>query len=328
MLTRLLLACAIASLLLLPSAPRPAAGPPARPADSALVLPGLEQPVLVLTDRWGVPHIRATNERDLYFAWGFVSARDRLWQMLAMRQAVRGRLWQWSGNRTLQADGGAQLFELDGLADRIWARARRDPAAAVPLERYSAGVNAWLALCRRGTVPWPVEIERLRWRPDDWAPADAPAMLLAMGSLLDLAFPQFDERREIGERGVAGYERRVRFERSWDYTTIPRAVTLEQASGAGGTADPRAAGAALPPRLVAPQSARWARSAAARNATSTCARAMSSPSVHAAARAVARCLPTTCTCHWWPRTPCTWFTSPCRAWWTRPARACPDCQPS
>jgi penicillin G amidase len=251
MLARLLLVCVIASLLLLPATPRPTATPTAAPADSVLSLPGLDRPVRVVTDHFGVPHIRAASERDLYFAWGFISARDRLWQMLAMRQAVRGRLWEWSGNRRLQADGGAQLFELEALAGRIWARARLDPAAAVPLERYSAGVNAWLALCRRGAVPWPVEVARLRWRPDDWAPADAPAMLLAMGSLMDLAFPQLDERREISARGAGAYERRVRFERSWGYTTIPMAVVLERAPGTAAAAEPGPTNVALTPRLVA-----------------------------------------------------------------------------
>ena len=240
MLARLLLACAVASLLLLPASPRPAARPVVSQPDSSLSLPGLEQPVRVVTDRWGVPHIHALNERDLYLAWGFVSARDRLWQMLALRQKVRGRLWEWCGNRRLQEDGGAQLFELDDLAKRIWARARRDPAAAMPLERYSAGVNAYLALCRRGALPWPVEIERLRWRPDDWAPADAPAMLLAMGALMDLSFPQLAERRELGERGPAGFERRRRFEWQWSYTTIPDRAIRRGPAAAGGSSAPGA----------------------------------------------------------------------------------------
>jgi penicillin G amidase len=248
------LLCLVAALLLLTATPRPAAAPAPPPAATALTLPGLERPVRVVTDRWGIPHIRAENERDLYVAWGFVTARDRLWQMLAMRQAVRGRMSDWCGNPQLVADAGAQVFELDSLAARIWARARRDPAAAVPLERYSAGVNAYLALCRRGAVPWPVELERLHRRPDDWSPADAPAMLLAMGSLLDLAFPQFDQRREIGRRGAAAFERRQRFESLWGYTTIPGPDGRDRAAGAGAPeappgpapSDPRPASLAVP----------------------------------------------------------------------------------
>jgi penicillin amidase len=255
MLTRLLLVCVTASLLLQPAAPRPTAAPAGAPADSALALPGLEQPVRVVTDRWGVPHIRAASERDLYFAWGFVSARDRLWQMLAMRQTVRGQMWRWAGNRRLQADGGAQLLEMDALARRIWERARRDPAAAVPLERYSAGVNAWLALCRSGTIPWPVEIERLRVRPDDWAPADVAGVLLAMGSLLDLDFPQLAERDAITAHDRAWLERRHRFEGLWHYETIPDSAARRlygaepAATGTGAALEPPAV--ALPAGLLA-----------------------------------------------------------------------------
>lgn len=255
MLPRLLLICLIAALLLLPGAPRPTATPAGAPADSVLTLPGLEQPVRIVTDRFGVPHIRAASARDLYFAWGFISARDRLWQMLAMRQAVRGQMWRWGGNRHLQADGGAQLLGMDALARRIWERSRRDPAAAVPLERYSAGVNAWLALCRRGAVPWPVEIQRLRARPDDWAPADVAGTLLAMGSLLDLDFPQLAERDTIAIRGRAWLERRHRFEHLWPYETIPDSAarrlygTQRAATGTGAALEPPQV--ALPAGLLA-----------------------------------------------------------------------------
>jgi hypothetical protein len=49
--------------------------------------------------------------------------------MLAMRRAVRGQMWRWGGNRHLEADGGAQLLELNALALRIGERARRSRIA-------------------------------------------------------------------------------------------------------------------------------------------------------------------------------------------------------
>ena len=229
-------AAALLLLLLVTLGSPSPAGAPSRPGpDTTLTLPGLERPVQVLTDRWGIPHIRAQSLPDLYLAWGFVSARDRLWQMLATRQAVRGQLWRWGGNRHLQADGGAQLFELDELAGRIWQRARRDPEAAVPLERYSAGVNAWLALCRRGERAWPAEVERLRLQPDDWAPRDVVGTLLAMGTLLDLSyFPQLDEREQIARHGAAWLEQRHRFDDSWLYDTIPDSAARRLYGGRAG----------------------------------------------------------------------------------------------
>jgi penicillin amidase len=238
-----------------PGGASPTAVAPTARRTRAATIAGLEHPVRVLTDRWGVPHIRAESAADLYAAWGFVTARDRLWQMLATRQSVRGAMWRWGGNAHLQADGGAQLFELDAVARRIWERARRDPAAAMPAERFSAGVNAYLDLCRHGAVPWPVEIERLRCRPDDWTPADMARVLLAMGMLLDLDFPQLAERDAVALHGRDWLERRHRFEELWPYSTIPdsaaRRLAGAPSSALGPGAGREAPAVALPGALLA-----------------------------------------------------------------------------
>src|SRR5690606_32586473 len=57
-----------------------------------LALPGLRAPVTVYRDEWGVPHIEAENEHDLYMAQGYVVAQDRLFQMDLTRRAAAGRL--------------------------------------------------------------------------------------------------------------------------------------------------------------------------------------------------------------------------------------------
>src|SRR5438876_6089887 len=78
------------------AAPRESASPAptataAGAADTSVALAGLSAPVRIVVDRWGIPHVRAANVADLYFAWGFVSARDRLWQMLYNRQSADGQ---------------------------------------------------------------------------------------------------------------------------------------------------------------------------------------------------------------------------------------------
>ena len=258
---RLVFCCALAVLaaLALPSAAGAA-------HDTTLVLPALSAPVRIVTDRFGIPHLRAQSLPDLYVAWGFVSARERLWQMVAMRQSVKGQMWRWCGNRTLQDDGGAQLFEMRAVAERIWERSRRDPAVAVPLERYAAGVNAYLALCRSGARPWPVELARLRARPGDWSPADAVSVLLGMGALLDLALPELAERDSIARHGPGWIERRRRFESQWIYDTIPDSAARRlYGDGAAGARLEQAPAAEVPPRLLAAARARlgrWASPAA------------------------------------------------------------------
>src|SRR5687768_3696880 len=140
--------------------------------DTTLSLAGLAAPVTILTDPGGIPHLRASRLSDLYLAWGFVTARDRLWQMEHMRRAASGQLWRWLGNRALRANGGAQLFELTAIAERGWAAEREHAATRMALERFTDGVNAYLSLCRRGLRPWPREFISLGARPEDWRPQD------------------------------------------------------------------------------------------------------------------------------------------------------------
>ena len=182
---------------------------------------GLARSARILVDRWGVLHVEARSLPDLYFAWGYATARDRLWQIMRLRQAADGGLWRWLGNATLRADGGAQLFELRAHAERAWAAQRGDSAAAMPLERYAAGINAYLARCRAGRAPWPAELAALGVRPEDWRPADSVLLLLGEGVLLDLDVPELGETQEIAAHGHDAVARRRRFEGGWIYDTIP-----------------------------------------------------------------------------------------------------------
>ncbi len=218
---------ALAALLVALAAtvrPRPAPAPAPLAGDLTLAFDGLAGEVEITTDRWGIPHVRAERLADLYFGWGFVTARDRLWQLEHTRRAAGGTLWEWFGNRSLTADGGAQLFQLRERADRIWERDAGDPAVRGPLERYAAGVNAYLELCRGGRAPWPVEFRRLGRHPSDWRPADAYLVLLAQAMLLDLDLPELDEAREIRERGLAWLVARQRFESDMTVASIPDSV--------------------------------------------------------------------------------------------------------
>src|ERR1700730_2453437 len=67
-------------------------------------LQGLHEPVEVITDRYGVPHIYAQNEDDLYFVQGYVHAQERLWQMELNRRIAAGRLSEIFGPMTLELD--------------------------------------------------------------------------------------------------------------------------------------------------------------------------------------------------------------------------------
>src|SRR5579884_2422490 len=67
-------------------------------------LQGLHEPVEVIRDRYGVAHIYAQNEDDLYFAQGYVHAQERLWQMELNRRIGSGRLSEIFGKVAIEAD--------------------------------------------------------------------------------------------------------------------------------------------------------------------------------------------------------------------------------
>ncbi len=138
----------------------------------------LDAPVTVVRDRSGVPHLYARDEHDLFVAQGYVTAQDRLWQMLVRRQAARGQLTDWLGGQAAPAD------EILRRQDFVAHAESRLPAFQVEtrasLEAFAAGVNACLQTC-----PPPIELEVLRRQGklgqiEPWAPSDSLALALML----------------------------------------------------------------------------------------------------------------------------------------------------
>lgn len=219
------------------------------PADTSAVInaPGLGAPVRLVTDRYGVPHLRASSLSDLYFAWGWVTARDRLWQLELQRLQARGQLHTWVGNSALRADGGAQLFRFEERAAEIWARDRENPEVRLALERYADGINARISEVRAGRAPLPPELERLGRTPLNWKPEDSVMTLLGLGITLDLDLPELSEADAVREHGRDWWIARRRFEGAWIYDTIPDSASIRQWSeGATAVAEPARPRAAVP----------------------------------------------------------------------------------
>src|SRR5690349_10501299 len=72
--------------------------------NGTLQLQGLHEAVEIITDRYGIPHIYAENEDDLYFSQGYIHAQERLWQMELNRRISSGRLCEIFGSLTLEVD--------------------------------------------------------------------------------------------------------------------------------------------------------------------------------------------------------------------------------
>jgi penicillin amidase len=148
--------------------------PPARRApaplpqvDGSLTVTGLLQPVRVVRDRWGIPHITAQNTHDLFFAQGFVQAQDRLFQMDLWRRSVQGRLAQVLGPNFIDRDVMTARVQYHGDKNVEWA----SYAAGTPqiADAFVAGINAWVF---RARAHLPDEFVLAGWIPDLWTRDD------------------------------------------------------------------------------------------------------------------------------------------------------------
>ena len=144
--------------------------------DGQQALSGLDAPVEVLIDGYGVPAAYARDADDAWFAAGALHARDRLWQMELYRRVTQGRLSEVMGEPTLPIDRRFLTLGLRQAAAGEWTRAT--PAVRRALERYAAGVNA-VASTLTGRRR-PIEMQILGITPAPWTPEDS----LAVGRLL------------------------------------------------------------------------------------------------------------------------------------------------
>ena len=136
-----------------------------------IALAGLTKPVTVLRDSWGVPHIYAQNEHDLFFAQGFVAAQDRLFQMELWKRVGQGRLAEVFGPSYVQRDISARLLAYRGsMADEYASYA---PDAEEILKAFTEGINAEIALrMAPGGPGLPLEFRLAGFEPEAWKPED------------------------------------------------------------------------------------------------------------------------------------------------------------
>ena len=146
--------------------------------DGSLEAAGLGAEVQIEFDHLGIPRITAESSADAFHALGFVTARDRLFQMDLLRRGTAGRLAEIFGADLLEEDRWNRTMGFGHLAGVILARL---PAVQRQLlEAYAAGVNQAIAATRM----FPVEFTMLGYRPEQWRPEDSILVMLAMQSML------------------------------------------------------------------------------------------------------------------------------------------------
>lgn len=223
--------------------------------DGTLRAAGLQQPVEVVRDRWGIPHIYAQNTDDLFFAQGYVMAQDRLWQMEMWRRWHEGRLSEIFGPSAFEYDRRTRLMMYRGPLDETeWTSYH--PEARRIFTAYANGINAYITQHANNL---PVEFTLTGVRPGLWT---AETVVLRW---TDLSFPSarahaLDEIRlalDVARLGAAEANRRrapdpwddLKIPEGLDVAAIPPAIVDSMRAGDG---DPFEPGRLAPLELVEP----------------------------------------------------------------------------
>jgi penicillin amidase len=146
----------------------PVRGQTPAPAQETILVEGLTQPVQIIKDKWGIAHIYAGNQNDLFFAQGFNVASDRLFQLEVWRRQATGMLAEILGPRALKRDIGARLLRF--RSDIKKELAHYHPQGEEIITAFVKGINAYIDLTRKTPDLLPLEFRLLGIRPGHWTP--------------------------------------------------------------------------------------------------------------------------------------------------------------
>ncbi len=133
-----------------------------------LQVPGLKDKVEVYRDPWGINHIYAENEHDLFFTQGYMAAKDRLFQFEIWRRQATGTVAELLGERELKRDIGTRLFKFRGdiKAEMNYYHERGE----LIITAFVDGVNAYIAEINATPEKLPLEFQLLKTKPQPWTP--------------------------------------------------------------------------------------------------------------------------------------------------------------
>ncbi|HSP13642.1 MAG TPA: penicillin acylase family protein [Thermoanaerobaculia bacterium] len=154
----------------------------AETAAAPLRLAGLRAEVTVIRDKWGVPHIYASNQHDLFFAQGFVQAQDRLYQMEIWKRAGQGRLAAVFGEKFVERDAAARKLRYRGSMQKEFESYAPDTRAI--LAAFTDGINAFIASRKHDLPP---EFRLAGFAPEPWKPEDCVQRMAAYGLMSNAA---------------------------------------------------------------------------------------------------------------------------------------------
>ena len=159
---------------------------------------GVSGRVDIVRDDWGVPHLLADSDDDLFYGYGYATAQDRLWQLDYYRRKARGRLSEVIGPSGIEIDTVSHTIGLSRTAE---ANLSRFPEKTKQrLAAYTNGINTFMEESRSNL---PIEFDLLGYEPHEWTPLDSVAIWQEFrwyltGRLPIIAIPEL-AKRLLGE---------------------------------------------------------------------------------------------------------------------------------
>jgi penicillin amidase len=151
--------------------------------DETLNLTGLNAEVIIRYDSLLIPHIYAQNDDDLYLAQGYITARNRLWQMEFQTHAAAGRISEIIGDAALDYDRTQRRRGMVYAAENALKAMQADPVAAAMVNSYTQGINQYIQSLTYKDLP--LEYKLLGYEPENWSPLKCGLLLKNMALTLN-----------------------------------------------------------------------------------------------------------------------------------------------
>ncbi|WP_295672976.1 penicillin acylase family protein [uncultured Mucilaginibacter sp.] len=169
------------------------------PAEN-LKITGLTDEVTVQYDDHRIPHIFAKNDHDLYLAQGFVTARDRLWEMDIQTRSASGRLAEIVGPKALDIDRYHRRMGMVYGAENSLKGIMKNPVSKMVVLAYTEGVNSYIhSLSQKD---YPLEFKLLNYEPEEWQPINCVFLLKLMSETLAGGSDQFGLTNDLKRFGA------------------------------------------------------------------------------------------------------------------------------
>ncbi len=146
--------------------------------EQTVILPGLDADVEVIVDQWGIPHIYGETKEDVFKAFGYMQAKDRLFQMVMQNYLAAGRISEVVGAYAASSDKFQRAIGLVKSAEESYqwcldnADTNEDVAYTLDvLDAHVEGINAFIDSMTSATTP--IEFKILAFTPEHWKPVDA-----------------------------------------------------------------------------------------------------------------------------------------------------------